>query len=123
MDSQYAILTSIISVKTFDMDPAAHRKLKGLTTQPLRDHMTDLELIFTMLGEKSTTAIAISTKAQGFVPNAEAAAAGGKVAGDARKELEKKLHKPVATSANFLKGKQQTNDPELLTKKKPPGSN
>jgi DNA-damage-inducible protein D len=122
-DEQYGTLTKIISVKTFDMDPAAHKKLKGLTTQNLRDHMTDLELIFTMLGEKSTTAIAISTRAQGMVPNMEAAAAGGKVAGDARKELEKKLNKPVATSANFLKGAGRTNDPELLTKKKRPDSN
>lgn len=119
-DQQYGTLTDIISVKTFDMNTTAHKKFKGLTTQPLRDHMTDLELIFTMLGEKSTAAIAISMRAQGLFQNMEAAASGGTVAGDARRELEKKLRAPVATPSNFLKGKRRTNDPQLLTQKKKP---
>lgn len=114
-DYQYGQLTNIISVKTFSMDTTAHKRLKGLTNQPLRDHMTDLELIFTMLGEKSTTAIAVASKAKGFIENAEAAAYGGTIAGDARVGLEKKLGRPVATKDNFLKGGHRINDPQQLT--------
>lgn len=114
---EYAQLTNIISRKTFGLDTAAHKKLKGLKNQSLRDHMTDLELIFTMLGEKSTTAIAIATNAQGYSENAEAAASGGKVAGDARRDLEKKLGKPIATKDNFLDGGKRVNDPQQLTLK------
>lgn len=115
--AEYGHLTNIISRKTFGLDTAAHKKLKGLKNHNLRDHMTDLELIFTMLGEKSTTAIAVATDAQGFKENAEAAASGGKVAGDARKDLEKKLGKPIATNENFLGGGKRINDPEQLTLK------
>lgn len=99
---QYGQLTNIISRKTFGVDTAAHKKLKGLKNHNLRDHMTDLELIFTMLGEKSTTAIAATTNAQGFIQNAAAAASGGKIAGTAARELEKKTGKPITSTANFL---------------------
>lgn len=115
--TEYGQLTNIIARKTFGLETGAHKKLKGLKNQNLRDHMTDLELIFTMLGEKSTTAIAVATDAQGYKENAEAAASGGKVAGDARKDLEKKLGKPIATAENFLNGGSRTNDPEQLTLK------
>lgn len=114
---EYGRLTNIISRKTFGIDTAAHKKLKGLKAHNLRDHMTDLELIFTMLGEKSTTAIAVATDAQGYKANAEAAASGGKVAGDARRGLEKKLGKSVTSVENFLNGGGRVNDPEQLTLK------
>lgn len=114
---EYGQLTNIISRKTFGIDTAAHKKHKGLKNQPLRDHMTDLELIFTMLGEKSTTAIAKSTDAKGFKENADAAASGGKIAGEARRTLEAKLGKSIVSKENFLSGGSRTNDPELLTKK------
>jgi hypothetical protein len=80
--------------------------LKGLdkvkTGNNLRDHMTDLELIFTMLGEASTTEIARRKDAQGFDDNRDAAKQGGAVAGNARKELESKSGKPVVSRANYL---------------------
>lgn len=116
--NEYGALTNIISRKTFGIDTAGHKKLKGLKNQNLRDHMTDLELIFTMLGEKSTAAIAVSTNAQGYTENAEAAASGGKIAGEAARTLEKKLGKKIASADNFLSGGKRENDPEQLTLKK-----
>ena len=88
---EYSILTAEISKATFGIIPSEYKNLKGLTksTENLRDHMTDLELIFTMLGEASTTEIAKNKNAQGFIENHNAAKAGGNVAGNARKELEK----------------------------------
>jgi hypothetical protein len=115
---EYGKLTNIISRKTFGVDTAAHKKLKGLKNQNLRDHMTDLELIFTMLGEKSTAAIAVSTDAQGYDENAEAATSGGKIAGEAARTLEKKLGRSIASKDNFLSGGKRENDPEQLTFKK-----
>ena len=116
-DQEYGLLSSVIARKTFGIETNAHKKLKGLTSQNLRDHMTDLELIFTMLGEKSTTQIAKTTDAQGYKENSEAAASGGKIAGDARRSLEDKLGKSVVSKQNFLKGRSRENDPELLTEK------
>lgn len=114
---EYARLSNVVARKTFGLDTAGHKKHKGLKSQNLRDHMTDLELIFTMLGEKSTTQIAKSTDAQGYKQNAEAAASGGKIAGDARRTLEQKSGKPVVSKKNFLKGGGRENDPQLLTEK------
>jgi hypothetical protein len=90
---EYSILTAEISKATFGIAPSEYKNLKGLTksSENLRDHMTDLELIFTMLGEASTTEIAKNKNAQGFIENHKAAKAGGSVAGNARKELEKNL--------------------------------
>ena len=99
---EYAILTAEISEATFGLKPSEHKKLKSLKKENLRDHMTDLELIFTMLGEASTTEIAAQQNAQGFQENKEAAGAGGKIAGNARKELEEKSGKKVVSSSNFL---------------------
>ena len=76
--------------------------MKSLKRENLRDHMTDLELIFTMLGEASTTEITRYKDAQGFSENKVAARAGGKVAGNARKELEKKSGKKVSMAQNYL---------------------
>ncbi len=99
---EYAILTAEISEATFGIKPSEHKKLKNLKRENLRDHMTDLELIFTMLGEASTTEITIQQDAQGFQENKEAAQAGGKIAGNARKELEAKSGRRVVSSSNFL---------------------
>jgi hypothetical protein len=103
---EYAILTAEIARATFGVTPGTHRRLKGLdkvkTGNNLRDHMTDLELIFTMLGEASTTEIARRKDAQGFAGNRHAAKEGGAVAGNARKELEAKSGKPVVSRANYL---------------------
>ena len=101
-DREYAILSAEISRATFGMTPSEYRKLKGLRKENLRDHMNDLELIFTMLGEASTTRIARNKDAQGFIENKEAANEGGTVAGVARKELEKRSHQSVVTSENYL---------------------
>jgi DNA-damage-inducible protein D len=103
---EYAILTAEIARATFGVTPGAHSRLKGLdkvkTGNNLRDHMTDLELIFTMLGEASTTEIARRKDALGFGENRDAAKQGGAVAGNARKELEAKSGKPVVSRANYL---------------------
>ena len=101
--TEYAILTAEISKATFGMTPTEYRDFKALnhTGDNLRDHMTDLELIFTMLGEASTTEIARNTDAEGLPENRKAARAGGKVAGNARKELEKKSGRKVSTRTNY----------------------
>ena len=99
---EYAILTAEISRATFGITPKEYKEVKGLKSQNLRDHMTDLELIFSMLGEASTKEIAVNTDTQGFHKNKKAAKAGGKIAGDARKQLELKSGKKVVTSENYL---------------------
>lgn len=101
-ESEYAILTAEISKATFNLTPTQYKKLKGLGRENLRDHMTDLELIFTMLGEASTTEIAQKNNAQGLDENHTAARAGGEVAGNARKDLETRTGKKVTTSKNHL---------------------
>ena len=100
---EYSILTAEISKATFGLVPSDYRNFEGLTKQQenLRDHMTDLELIFTMLGEASTTEIAKTKEAQGFPQNKKAAKEGGTVAGNARKELEKKSGRKVVTNQNY----------------------
>jgi hypothetical protein len=100
---EYSILTAEISKATFGIIPSEYKSLKGLTktSENLRDHMTDLELIFTMLGEASTTEIAKNKNAQGFIENHKAAKAGGNVAGNARKELEKKSGAKIVNKQNF----------------------
>lgn len=85
---EYAILTAEISKAAFGLTPKEYKEVKGLKSQNLRDHMTDLELIFSMLGEASTKEIAVNTDTQGFDENKKAARAGGKIAGDARKQKE-----------------------------------
>ena len=100
---EFAILTAEISKATFGMTPSEYKAHKSLANpkENLRDHMTDLELIFTMLGEASTTEIAKKRDAQGFQQNKTAAKAGGTVAGNARKELEAQSGTRVSTPANF----------------------
>lgn len=101
-DMEYSILTSEISKATFGLTPSEYQKLKGLKKENLRDHMNDLELIFTMLGEASTTRIARNKDAEGFGQNKAAAKEGGEVAGIARKELEKRSGQKVISSENYL---------------------
>lgn len=100
---EYAILTAEISKATFGLTPSEYKSYKGLTKpqENLRDHMTDLELIFTMLGEAATTEIARNKDAQGFFENKVAAKEGGNVAGRARKDLEKKSGRKVVTNQNY----------------------
>ncbi len=104
---EYAILTAEISKATFGLAPAQYKKVKGLKNQNLRDHMTDLELIFFMLGEASTTAIVKTRKPKGFIENKKAAKQGGAVAGNARKELEIKTGQKVVTGQNYLSEKEK----------------
>src|SRR5262249_32750965 len=90
-----------ISKATFGMTPSEYKNYKGLQQENLRDHMTDLELIFSMLGEAATKEIAVSRDAQSFAANATAAKAGGKIAGDARHKLEQESGKPVISKQNY----------------------
>jgi len=101
-ENEFAILTAEISKATFGLSPTAYKKLKGLARENLRDHMTDLELIFTMLGEAATTEIARTKDVRGFTPNRRAAREGGSVAGTARRQLEAKSGRKVVSSGNYL---------------------
>jgi hypothetical protein len=99
---EYAILTAEISKAAFGMTPAEYRAYKGLKRENLRDHMTDLELIFSMLGEAATTEIARKQDAQGLGENLVAAHKGGKIAGGAREKLEIETGDKVVTPENYL---------------------
>ena len=109
---EFAILTNEISKATFGKTIEEYKKLKKLKRENLRDHMDDLELIFSMLGEASTTRITKTRDAQGMEENKVAAKQGGEVAGNARKELEEKTGESVVTEENFL------DIPEKLKKKR-----
>jgi methylphosphotriester-DNA--protein-cysteine methyltransferase len=100
---EYSILTAEISKATFGMTPSEYKNFKALDKpmDNLRDHMTDLELIFTMLGEASTTEIARKKDTQGFPENKKAARQGGTIAGNARRELEKKSGTRVSVKENY----------------------
>ncbi|QVL55529.1 MAG: Bro-N domain-containing protein [Simkaniaceae bacterium] len=102
LQREYAILTAEISKATFGLTPSEYKKRKGLKQENLRDHMTDLELIFSMLGEAATKEITVNRNSQGFVESSVAAKAGGKIAGDARRELEQESGKKVVSNANYL---------------------
>jgi len=99
---EYAILTAEISKAAFGMTPSEYKKYKNLKRENLRDHMTDLELIFSMLGEASTTEITRSRDSKGFDENLASAQDGGKIAGNARNELEKKSGRKVTSKQNYL---------------------
>ena len=99
---EYSILTAEIAKATFGLTPTEHKNLKGLDKQNLRDHMTNLELIFNMLGEEATRQIAIQEDAQGFKDNHEAAITGGQMAGGALKNFEGNKKLKVVSSDNFL---------------------
>jgi len=112
----FAMLSNIISEHTFGVGVDRHKRLKGLKSQNLRDHMTDMELILTMLGETSTKEIAVTRDAQGLYENAQAAKSGGDIAGSARRQIEDKTGQKVVSSHNFLGGS-KTPDPALPLKK------
>ena len=106
-EQDYAILTAEISKATFGMTPSEYKEFKGLTqkNQNLRDHMDDLELIFTMLGERVTTEISQKENPDTFQESKKIAKRGGGVAGVARKETEKELGRSVSTPNNYLPDK------------------
>lgn len=99
---EYAILTNIIHQEWSYITVASHKSLKKLTTQNLRDHMTEAELIFTALAELSTRQVAESVRATGIAENQIAAKTGGNIAKKARLELESKTGKKVITNENYL---------------------
>jgi hypothetical protein len=99
---EFAILTNIIHEEWSGLSVKGHKNIKGLKQENLRDHMSDAELIFTALAELSTREIAESEKAKGFVPNKTVAHKGGKISGDARKNLEKLTGKKVVNGGNFI---------------------
>jgi DNA-damage-inducible protein D len=99
---EYEILTAEIAKAAFGITPGKHKKIKGLKRENLRDHMNDLELIFSMLGEAATTEITRVDDAKGFHESKHSARKGGGVAGKARKDLEKKTGKKVVSSENYL---------------------
>ncbi len=99
---EYEILTAEIALAAFGITPGQHKSLKGLKRENLRDHMTDLELIFSMLGEAATTEITRAEDAMGFHENKKSARKGGEVAGKARKDLEQKTRKKVVSRENYL---------------------
>ncbi len=115
-EKEYAILTNEISKATFGKTVDEYKKFKTLKKENLRDHMTDLELIFTMLGEASTTKISRSRNALGFSENKSAARKGGKIAGDARKKLEVESGERVVTPENYL-GELETRKRKRLKEK------
>lgn len=105
-EREFAILTDEISKATFSLTTSEHKKVKHLDAkqknQNLRDHMTDLELIFTMLGEKATTEITKAKDSKGLPQCIESAKKGGSVAGNARMDLERKTGKKVVSADNYL---------------------
>ena len=99
---EFAILTNIIHQEWSGVGVQAHKNLKGLKTENLRDHMSEAELIFTALAELSTRQIAESVAATGMVDNTVAAKTGGRIAKKARRELEAKTGRKVVTGENYL---------------------
>ena len=114
-EREYAILTAEISKATFGLTPSEYKELKGLKRENLRDHMTDLELIFSMLGEAATTEITRNKNAQRFDEGKKAAQEGGAVAGRARRDLEIKSGRRIVTSENYV---EQAESAKRLEKKK-----
>ena len=108
--SEYAILTAEIAKATFGLSPSEHKQLKSLEKENLRDHMTNLELIFTMLGEEATRHIAVEEDAQGFEENHDAAVQGGRLAGKARRNVEEDKRFNVVSADNYLNLKKREGD-------------
>ncbi len=109
---EFAILTNEISKATFGKTVEEYKQLKSLKKENLRDHMNDLELIFTMLGEKATTEITKAVDSKGIEECKDSAQKGGEIAGNARLALEKETKQSVATSENYLK------EPEKIKRKR-----
>lgn len=111
-ERNFSILTAEIAKATFGVTPSEHKALKGLSrkNENLRDHMTDLELIFTMLGERVTTEISQTEKPETFETSKKVARRGGSVAGTARRETEKELGRSIVSKQNYLPKKGQETD-------------
>jgi DNA-damage-inducible protein D len=116
---EYAHLTATIAKNTFGVTPSEHSQLKGLEKENLRDHMTNLELLFTALGEEFTRNYAVNDDAQGFNDNQEAAMKGGNLAGDMRRNAEQKGMKVVSPS-NFLEKQEEKTKHIVIGRFKPP---
>lgn len=101
-EPEHEILAAEISSATFGIALSEYKRLKGLERENLRDHMTDLELIFTMLGEAATTEIVRKQDVQGFIENKTASRKGGRIAGEAREKLEQETGEKVVTPGNYL---------------------
>ena len=104
---EFAKLTNIIHQEWSELSIKAHKNIKGLKQQNLRDHMSEAELIFTSLAELSARQISEGEQADGYERNEGAARKGGKISGDARKALELQTGKKIVTEENFLKPKQE----------------
>lgn len=117
-DKEYSILTAEISKATFGLTPSEYKKYKGLKRENLRDHMDDIELILTMLGEATTTRLTKERDSKKFFALEKDAKDGGEVAGSTRKSIECKMGKSVVSSGNFLEGTE--NQKRLEHKKKMP---
>jgi len=115
-EREFAILTAEISKATFGLTPSEYRELKELQKENLRDHMNDLELIFTMLGERVTTEITKSKDAQEFDECSDAAKEGGEVAGNARKDAERRIGKAIISDENYLEGSEKEKRKKLSGK-------
>jgi len=107
-DIGYAILTAEISKATFGMNPSEYKKFKGLDKENLRDHMDDIELILTMLGEATTTRFTRDRDSQKFPELRKDAKDGGDVAGSTRKDIEKRLGKQVTSKENYIDKTEKT---------------
>jgi DNA-damage-inducible protein D len=105
LQKDYEILTAEISKATFGIIPAEYKKLKGLKRENLRDHMNDMELILTMLGEQTTTEIHRKNDSRGVPRLKDDARSGGQIAGSARKQIERKLGRSIVSKENFLPNK------------------
>ena len=113
-ERDYSILTAEISKATFGMTPSEYKDFKGLGRQNLRDHMNDLEIIFSMLGERATTEITQVEDSKGVPKLKSDAKRGGDIAGGARRKLEEEIKRPVISNKNYLKGPENR---KLLKKK------
>jgi len=102
-EKDYEILTAEISKAAFGVTPSEYKKIKGLKRENLRDHMDDFELIFNMLGERATTEIHRNEDSKGMIKLKADAVAGGSIAGNARKALEKRLKRPIVSGRNYLR--------------------
>ncbi len=115
-EREFAILTAEISKATFGMTPNEYQTFKGLKKENLRDHMNDLELIFSMLGERVSTEITRKEDSQGYKEVECAAKRGGRVAGNARKETEKEIGRPITSNENYLKAPEKEKRKEITKK-------
>ncbi len=102
LPKEYEILTAEISKATFGVTPSEYKKMKGLKRENLRDHMNDLELLFSQLGEAATTEITKVERPRGFTKNKLVSKRGGKIAGGAREKLEEETGRKIITTKNYL---------------------